>query len=102
MVITIILCIMNIGLTCALSEPGAYLPDAVKLSENVTLLRLDNISQVINDSVMNPGPGHNDSFQRTHFEITNNVERTRLNETNMDPDLLNELLADDTKNNVSF
>lgn len=97
MFVTIALCIINIGLTCCLSEPGAFLPDAVKLSANVTLLRLENVSHVINDSIMNSIPGFNTSFQRTHFEIENNVERTRLNETNMDPDMLKEF-GDGTKN----
>ena len=97
MIATVVLCIINIGLTCCLSEPGAFLPDAVKLSANVTLLRLENVSPVINDSIMNAIPGFKTSFQRTHFEIENDVERTRLNETNMDPDMLKEF-GDDTKN----
>ena len=62
MIITIVLCIINIGLTCCLSEPGAFLPNAVKLSENVTMLRLENVSHVINDSIMNAIPGFNTSF----------------------------------------
>ena len=97
MIVTITLCFVNIALTLALSDPGAFLPAAAKISENVTLLRLDNLSLLINESVMNAVPGFSTSFQLTHFERTNNVERPRLNETNMDPDVLKEL-GDETKN----
>lgn len=64
----------------------------------MTSLRLDNISQVLNDSMMNAVQGHNASFSKTHFEIKNGVERPRLNETNMDPDMLKEFGYGSPKN----
>lgn len=48
--------------------------------------------------MMNAVQGHNASFSKTHFEIKNGVERPRLNETNMDPDMLKEFGYGSPKN----
>lgn len=90
----LILNTVNITLMCFLSEPGAYLPQEIKISESVTLVKVEQACSIFNDSVLYPLTGGTAlSFSRTFHEITNGVIRPRLNETNMDPELLRE--ADD-------
>ena len=86
MIIIDAIVLLNILLTCFLSEPGAYLPSAVKVSESVTLVRLEN-DQVINDTVVHMISGCSMSFSRTFHELNYGVERPRLNQTSIDPDL---------------
>lgn len=85
---------INITLMCFLGEPGSYLPQEVKVSESVTLVKVEQACAIINDSVLYPlNGGTAVSFSRTYHELQNSVARPRLNETNMDPELLRE--ADD-------
>ena len=49
--------------TYVLPTPGKFLPKAVKLNENVTLLQYDNMSLAINDSLMMPFNAMTASFQ---------------------------------------
>ena len=86
MVIVDMLAAFNFLITFALASPGAFLPKAVKLSQNVTLLKLE-ANSIINESIWNPIGGFSTSFKRSFYERKFGVERPRLNETNIDPDL---------------
>ena len=89
MITILAIVITNIAFMRFLSEPGAYLPQEHKVSESVTILKLDALNSVINDSVKYPlNGGIALSFDKTFHEMTHGVIRPRLNETSMDPDLL--------------
>ena len=91
----------NICLTLMLAEPGTFLPRAVTLSKNVTLLRLENLENVINESVYCP-TRFATSFSKTYTEHQLGVERPRLNETNMDPDTCKEGDGEETRADRSY
>jgi len=88
MIIPSFLAASNFALSFCLVAPGTYLPQAVKLSLNVTLLKVDNVNQAINESIMNPVAGFGASFDLTYFEKIHGMQRPRLNETNIDPDMI--------------
>ena len=55
----------------------------------MTLVRIDQVSAIINDSIKYPFNGGTSlSFSRTFHERTYGVVRPRLNETCMDPEML--------------
>ena len=66
------------------------MPQELKVSETVTLVRHETASAFINDSVLYPlnGGASALSFDRTFHELSHGVVRPRLNESSMDPDLL--------------
>lgn len=88
MIIPSFLAAANFVLCFCLIAPGTYLPQAVKLSHNVTILKVDNVNQALNESVMNPVAGFGASFDLTYFEKKHGLQRPRLNETNIDPDII--------------
>ena len=67
----------------------------------MTLLRLETANHVVNDSVFNPTPGFTTSFNKTYFELKNAVERPRLNETNMDPEMF-KVEEESKANDISY
>lgn len=79
---------MNAAMMTYVGAPESFLPKAVKLSKNVTILKLETVNQVINDTIQNSMYGYSMNYSITYFEKINNVERPRLNETNLDPGLL--------------
>ena len=88
MIIPSFLAASNFVLCFFLIEPGTYLPQAVKLSHNVTILKFDNVNLALNESVMNPVAGFGASFDLTYFEKKHGLQRPRLKETNIDPDII--------------
>lgn len=88
MLIPSVLACANAGLAIYLGAPETFLPKAIKLSQNVTLLKMETVNQVINDTIQIPNLGYSMNYSVTYFEKINNVERPRLNETNIDPGLL--------------
>lgn len=84
------------GLSYLLPEPGLYLPRAIKLSQNVTLLKLET-EQVFNESYHYPVIGQSATYSRTYIEKVLGVERPRLNDTSIDPDILKNFSVDCTR-----
>jgi hypothetical protein len=80
------------ALLCVLSfcmnQPGQFLPEVAALSENATWMQLENITHVIDESLVNPVPGHSTSFFVTFYERKMRVRRPRLNDSNVDPSLI--------------
>lgn len=91
MLIPSLLAAFNVALAVYLGVPEAFLPKAIKLSQNVTLLKLETVNQVINDPIQISMHGYSMNYSLTYFEKINNVERPRLNETNLDPGLLGDV-----------
>jgi len=87
----------NFILAFFLPKPGKYLPKAVPLSTNVTWLKMDNVNQLVNDTIPDSAHGYGTNFDLTFYERTNNVQRPRLNESNIDPGLLSLMDDDDDK-----
>ena len=59
------------------------------MSDSVMLVRVDQASALINDSIKYPFNGGTAlSFNRTYHERIHGVIRPRLNETCMDPEML--------------
>lgn len=88
---------LNFGMGFLLPLPGKFLPKAVSLSANVTWLKMDNVNQIVNDTIPDSALGHGTSFDLTYYERINNVQRPRLNESNIDPSLLIDDEDDDDK-----
>lgn len=87
MIYPVAMAAISFGLTFLLSEPGTFLPRTVKLSANVTLQKLETLEHIINESIHYPAAGYSATYTKTYIEKMLGVERPRLNETSVDPDL---------------
>ena len=80
--------IISFGLCYWLSEPGKFLPSTASLPEHASLLKLNALEHILGESIHYPAAGYSASFKKTYVEKLLEVERPRLNETNVDPQIL--------------
>ena len=60
----------------------------------MTLLKLKTLEHVINESIHYPVGGYSATYSKTYIEKLLGVERPRLNETSVDPDILKDISVD--------
>ena len=83
-----ILCILTYMFTMMLPEGGAYLPKIVKVTESVSIMQVEPIAATIHDTVLMMPNIHTMTFHETFREKVSGTQRPRINESCIDPDLL--------------
>ena len=85
------------GLSLLLPEGGKFLQKAVQVSESVTVMDVAPLQHTIHESILMISNMHTMTFNETFREKRLGAQRPRLNESRIDPDLLNLDLKEVTK-----
>lgn len=89
LLITSVFSCLVLILSYLLPEGGKYLQPVVKLTDNVTVMDVVPVQQVINDTLFMPANVHTMGFNETFREKATGAQRARINESCIDPDMLN-------------